>query len=625
MDWTTILVALNDLLTAAVGMTALALGLYLAIYNRRSAVARTFVALLGCVVIVYLADILLGGTHDPRRVALLLRLQWLGIAFTPTLYLNFTRAIRLSVRRDRFPSSLRFFSFAFSLVVFLLALFTDLVVYDGQLSGTTPHLRPGPLFYPFAFLYAAATLWGLYQTNAARRRCHTRAARRRMAYLSIGFLAPALGVFPYLLIIGWTAALPGWMLWLLLILGNVAVGTMIALVAYGVAFIGALTPDRVIKHRLVRFLLRGPAAAMLALLAFHLGHYLEGRWELGRDTLALALLVITFIVAQLAIELGKPVLDLALYREGRREVERIQTLSQRLLTAADLRQFLENVLAAFCEVLRGEAGFIAVLEAGQPQREIWCGRPIEAEEIAALPLPQGDEARQGPFIFANGYWLAPIYDKSGKEMLGLLGILHPQVARPPSDEGGAMLEQLLRQAGAALDDRRLQQIVLAAFSPILPELAEIQRRSGMLRYEARDAGDFSLIESEELPQWVHDALAHYWGGPRLTENPLLKLKIVRQAAEARGESPVNGLRLILTEAIERLRPDGERKLTAPEWLLYNILEMKFLRGQKVREVAMRLAMSESDFYRKQRIAIRNLARIIAEMEAEAHEGQPKEK
>ncbi|MBN2389763.1 MAG: hypothetical protein JXR84_03505, partial [Anaerolineae bacterium] len=75
------------------------------------------------------------------------------------------------------------------------------------------------------------------------------------------------------------------------------------------------------------------------------------------------------------------------------------------------------------------------------------------------------------------------------------------------------------------------------------------------------------------------------------------------------------------DAIERLRPDGERKLTAPEWLLYNILEMKFLRGHKVREVAMRLAVSESDLYRKQRIAIENLAEIIVTMEEEAHSGQ----
>ena len=75
--------------------------------------------------------------------------------------------------------------------------------------------------------------------------------------------------------------------------------------------------------------------------------------------------------------------------------------------------------------------------------------------------------------------------------------------------------------------------------------------------------------------------------------------------------------LCFQQPLRRLRPDGERKLTAPEWLLYNILEMKFLRGEKVRQVAIRLAVSESDFYRKQRVAIENLARILVEMEEEA--------
>jgi hypothetical protein len=36
---------------------------------------------------------------------------------------------------------------------------------------------------------------------------------------------------------------------------------------------------------------------------------------------------------------------------------------------------------------------------------------------------------------------------------------------------------------------------------------------------------------------------------------------------------------------------------------------------------MRLAVSESDLYRKQRIAIENLAEIIVTMEEEAHNGQ----
>ena len=44
--------------------------------------------------------------------------------------------------------------------------------------------------------------------------------------------------------------------------------------------------------------------------------------------------------------------------------------------------------------------------------------------------------------------------------------------------------------------------------------------------------------------------------------------------------------------------------------------MKFLQGRKVRDVAMRLAMSEADLYRKQRIAIEEVARGVTQMERE---------
>ena len=51
-------------------------------------------------------------------------------------------------------------------------------------------------------------------------------------------------------------------------------------------------------------------------------------------------------------------------------------------------------------------------------------------------------------------------------------------------------------------------------------------------------------------------------------------------------------------------------------MLYNILDMRFIQGRKVREIADRLAMSESDLYRKQRVAIDQLARVLSEMEQE---------
>ena len=60
-------------------------------------------------------------------------------------------------------------------------------------------------------------------------------------------------------------------------------------------------------------------------------------------------------------------------------------------------------------------------------------------------------------------------------------------------------------------------------------------------------------------------------------------------------------------------------MTTAEWILYNILELKFIQGGKVRDVARRLAMSESDLYRKQRVAIENVARTIEMMEDAAGE------
>ena len=59
-------------------------------------------------------------------------------------------------------------------------------------------------------------------------------------------------------------------------------------------------------------------------------------------------------------------------------------------------------------------------------------------------------------------------------------------------------------------------------------------------------------------------------------------------------------------------------------MLYNILDLKFMEGRKVREVARRLSMSEADLYRKQRVAIEAVADAIAEMEQQAREQEPEQ-
>ena len=121
------------------------------------------------------------------------------------------------------------------------------------------------------------------------------------------------------------------------------------------------------------------------------------------------------------------------------------------------------------------------------------------------------------------------------------------------------------------------------------------------------------LESTDLARWVKDALTHYWGGPRLTDSPLMGLKVVQKTLEEHQDNPANALRAILRQAVEQVRPEGERRFTG-EWILYNILEMKFMEGKKVREIAVRLSMSEADLYRKQRVAVEAVAKAILEME-----------
>jgi hypothetical protein len=110
-------------------------------------------------------------------------------------------------------------------------------------------------------------------------------------------------------------------------------------------------------------------------------------------------------------------------------------------------------------------------------------------------------------------------------------------------------------------------------------------------------------------------MTHYWGGPKLTNNPLLHFKLVDATLDEFEGNRSNALRAALKTAIERLRPEGERKFTS-DWILYNILDLKFVQGEKVRDVARKLSVSEADLYRKQRVALENVTQIIIEIEEE---------
>lgn len=629
VDWQGLLELINLVLASGIVIVSSALLLYLIIYNPLNRVARAFASLLACVLVAYFVDLALVGVSDLDSAIPWLRIQWVGIAFTPAAYLSFSNALLITTgARSRLRDTAVRVSYLLSALLLLGVAFSDLVVSGGALASRAAHLLPGPLFPFFVAYFFAAVVWGAINVLWARRRCLTSTSRRRMTYLTATFAAPAAGVFPYLLLTGWPVSVPGVALWLLLVLGNVGVGLMLVLLSYSVAFFGALTPDRVVKHRLVRFLLRGPLVATLVVVLIITASHAE-RW-LGLPSRRLMLfgVVGVILLMQLGVELAKPLIDRALYRQDQSEIEWIQELSNRLLTTTDLRQFLENVLTALCELLRVQTAFVVVIDGGMPHLEAVCGSlepgttdvlPPEAWREPGAVDPSGGRRieRHGDLFVWNGYWLAPLRIQDQDGVIGVLGIAARAPTPDLSPEERAGMKALLVQAAAALEDRQLQQGIFSALERIIPEIEDIQRRRGMLHYTGQEAlSGFSLVEMADFRQWVRDALGHYWGGPKLTTSPLLSLRVVERATQAHDGNAMQGLRDVLKQAIDRLRPDGQRQMTTPEWLLYNILDLKFLQGRRVREVARRLAMSESDLYRKQRIAIEAVAHMLAEMERE---------
>jgi hypothetical protein len=216
------------------------------------------------------------------------------------------------------------------------------------------------------------------------------------------------------------------------------------------------------------------------------------------------------------------------------------------------------------------------------------------------------------------YWLFPLHQlpetmDSEPALLGLLGAIR----RPDQailNEQRQALTLLLQRASLALQDRRLQKSVFRSLEDLRPQVDMFQRLRAVSSYDSKTSLlEDSLPPESDMAEWVRDALTHYWGGPKLTQNPLLNLQIVQQALLDHSDNSANALRSILRQAMDNIRPEGERRFTG-EWMLFNILEMKFVEGRKVREVATRLAMSEADLYRKQRVAIEEVARVILEME-----------
>lgn len=637
---TDVLAFINDLLQAVIVIFGTAVILYNLGRARRDRVTRSFCALIGFVIITYFAETLVSQALLPVSAEILLRLEWVGIAMVPAAQFHLSDALLVTTgaisRRRRLLVRAGYIS---GLAFLGLVLFTDYIVATpvNLLISQTRHLDAGPFFAVFVIYFWAVTVASIYNVWRARHRCLTRTTRQRMTTTLLVFLAAPLAVFPYLILSSNApqGELSIWF-WLVVITGNVVVGIMFAIMTAHLIYFGAASPDRVVRVKLFKFMARVPLAASIMLVVYVVVQRISPGIGIPVETAVAVAIVATVMLVEWAIHAYKRPLERFFHLNNDPDVQRIQQLGERLLTTSDLHQFLESILAATCEALRTPTSFVVAMTAAGPQIESVIGPLADSETLLQhngwqeLAHANGEEVPDlhmvDGFIVWQEYWLRPLHSRHRDDLLGILGIRARAIAPNLTEQEWHILDNLEDQIAAALEDRILQQEVFAAVEGLLPQIIALQQRrseatfGGLPVFTAVTPAD-AVVNDPDFNSMVRDALRDYWGGPKLTKSPLMRLRIVQQAMEDHDGNATKALRAILNDAIELQKPVGERNLTTGEWILYNILELKFVQGQRVRDVARRLAMSESDLYRKQRVAIENVASTISELEIAALSGE----
>jgi hypothetical protein len=617
----TIVKTISQILTAGIAITAFSLLLYSLTFNLRDRVARSFAGIMFCLVVVFSTESFSSTGTSAQTIDLWLHIQWVGIILLPATYLHFSDALLTTTgkpSRWRRKWAIRVsYVISFILIITLVTpWFIGPLVLD---QPPAPHNQPTLLTELFTIYYLLIMILSWINFIRAYRRTVTKTSKRRMFYLILSALAPAIGSFPFLLYGSDFAARQTLLFWAIAVVTNALLGGFVSIMAYSVAFFGVPWPDRVVKSRLFKWMLRGPITASLTLALVTIVRRWGQAFGNPYNAFVPIVMIVTVLLSEYAITLFYPYIEKYLFfNKDEEDFDLIRSLEGRIITRSDLKQLLEMILAAVCDRLQARGAYLlAVSEEGIEMLVRTGETEFNDSDLNEFEQYLANNASDANLVVWKNDVLLQLRNGTNgnsRTVLGYLGVDGFAEHFPLELDEAEALETLIYRAAIVLRDRITQEQIFDTLEKINPQEELIQQLRAAGRY---DRNGVLLLESvskrTELAHAVKDALTHYWGGPKLTENPLLKLEIVQQALSNKDQNPANALRDLLKTAIEQIKPPGDRKYTG-EWLLYNILELKFLEGKKVREIALKLALSEADLYRKQRVAIQAIVDVIVQME-----------
>lgn len=613
------LVTISRLVTNVTLVVTFSLWAYLIIRSRGIAVSRALMVLLFGVVTTVTADVLIRQANDSHILEFILRGSWIGIMLVPAGMLDMALALAAQLRVTNKRTWIIMLNYGFVIVVSLIALFTDLLISMPLRASIVPSLTPQPLFAVVAvYAFALATIaWIiLWRVRAA---ALTPALRRRLGYMIGGWYGSILLSFPVLSLLPSAYMLPDQIGLGLATLAAPVAAIFMLMSVYSATFVGSSQPDRIIKHDFLRWWLYGPFVGISIVLFLQTVPVFARISRLPEETWAVFGIMTMTVIMPLLINRIRPYLDLLVYADDEEEIASLRSLPRNTFTQNDLRRLLENSLTVICGAVRSESAFVAAPdEYGGYAVKMSVGPRRRLRKLfEAVPIERLFTDISELVVNPQQYNEFTVYQLKDPEqrVVGVLGIHQPSM--PLNDEVQQLIHTLTNQIEHALVLVMMQQRLLDTLRTMGPEMSTLRQMSSRIEQatpEALQSLEDDVALMPEFTQLVRDALTHYWGGPKLSDSPLTGLKSVKSILDSQGGSSTKALQSVLRQAIDNLRPDDSLPSNAHEWMLYNILDLRFVQGRKIRDTAQRLALSESDLYRKQRVAIDEVARQLSIME-----------
>jgi len=583
------LILINRVVGNVILVVTFSLCAYMTIRAWGAATARALTTLLFAVVVVSVASVLIRLAHESTVIELLLRSVWVGILLVPASLLHMVLGLTASLKSRRPNMALTIANYAIATVGILLGLTTDTFVSMPIRTGLVPALTPQPLFVLIAVYAFSLTTVSWIMLLRLRSEVMTPGLRRRIGYMVVGWYGPVLLTFPVLSLLPTDYRLPGFVAVALATLAAPIAGILTVILAYSATFVGTTQPDRIVKHDFMRWWLYGPFIGMSIILFLQVVPIFARMSRLPVDVWSVFGIMAMTVVMPVLVSRIRPMLDSLIYASDQEEIDYLRTLPRTAFTQADLRRFLENTLTVICASSKSESAFVAA-----------------PDEFGVYSIKMLYGPRRSVRQLCEAHPLETLIAELSADVTHLIQTLTHQIEH-------------------ALVMVQVQQRLFDTLRSMAPEMSTLQRVSSRIEQatpEALEGLDDDVAMLPDFVSLVRDALTHFWGGPKLSDSPLLSLKAVKRYSEDQSVPPPKALQAVLRQAIETLKPEVDSPLTANESLLYSILDFRYIQGRKIRDIAQRLAMSESDLYRKQRIAVEEVARSLTMIEESVPDKSP---